>query len=288
MDEVAVLKSVSDEDLELINKLSIKKLTAEDVFTFSVILCDNEIDRDFEVFSDDSLESLKTLFVGKTGILNHSNRSEDQSSRTYKTELIEDSTRKTSYGENYKYLKAWCYTVKSSKNEDFIKDIESGIKKEVSVSCNYSEKVCSVCGESICNHRAGKYYGDTLCYKELCGVTDAYEWSFVAVPAQRSAGVTKSAKREKAKERAEKAKTEKELEFTKLYRTVLKEKSKKGFAILLPELKGETVEDILNLLPIDVLTDISLAFEENTRKMFPAISQYSRAQKNDENNQFKI
>lgn len=56
-------------------------------------------------------------------------KSEDQSCRTYKTQLIYDKTRQTVTGEPYIYLKAWCYTVKSEKNESLIKDIESGIKK---------------------------------------------------------------------------------------------------------------------------------------------------------------
>ena len=37
----------------------------------------------------------------------------------------------------------------------------------------------------------GQRYGDKLCHVVLGDVTDAYEWSFVAVPAQREAGVTK-------------------------------------------------------------------------------------------------
>lgn len=35
-------------------------------------------------------------------------------------------------------------------------------------------------------------YGDRLCFNILTDATDAYEFSFVAVPAQREAGVTKS------------------------------------------------------------------------------------------------
>ena len=35
-------------------------------------------------------------------------------------------------------------------------------------------------------------YGGKLCYFTLKAPTDAYEWSFVAVPAQRKAGVMKS------------------------------------------------------------------------------------------------
>ncbi len=125
----------TDDDMTLINTYSLKQLGKDEIFCFSVILCDNDIDRDFERFNEDSLKTLESLFVGKTGILNHSMKSEDQSCRTYKTQLITDNNRKTVDGMPYMYLKAWCYTVRSEKNESLIKDIESGIKKEVSISC---------------------------------------------------------------------------------------------------------------------------------------------------------
>ena len=41
----------------------------EEVYTFSVVLCDNEVDRDGECFTKETLEELAKLFVGKTGIL---------------------------------------------------------------------------------------------------------------------------------------------------------------------------------------------------------------------------
>lgn len=284
-------RHVSAEDLELINRQSLKKLTADEVFTFSVILCDNDIDRDFEVFSDSALKSLEKLFIGKTGILNHSNRSEDQICRTYKTELLCDSERKTEYGDGYKALKAWCYTVKSAKNEDLIRDIESGIKKEVSVSCNFSEKVCSVCGESVCTHKAGKFYGDTLCFKKIDGVTDAYEWSFVAVPAQRNAGVTKSAK-EKIHSDIEKSRSENDSGFAQLFRTELKSRAKKGFALHFPELPSNTAESIINLCNADILSQLAKCFETKTSKMFPVRSQLAGSEntntQNDINSQFKF
>ncbi|MDE5994803.1 MAG: hypothetical protein K2G60_04740, partial [Oscillospiraceae bacterium] len=282
---------VSKQDLELINRQSLKQLSADEIFAFSVILCDNEIDRDFEVFSDEALSSLEKLFVGKTGILNHSNRSQDQMCRTYKTELVCDSERKTEYGENYKYLKAWCYTVKSAKNEDLIKDIESGIKKEVSISCNFSDKVCSVCGESVCSHKEGNFYGDTLCFKRISGVTDAYEWSFVAVPAQRNAGVTKTAKESLGMHaQIVKAAAEKEMSFAVQYRNEMKTRAQKGFSLMLPELSSETAENIINLCNAPALSELVSAFEKKTAKSFPVKSQLGEntSDKNNINSQFKF
>lgn len=288
----------SEKDLELIGKYSLRPLKKEEVFIFSVILCDNEIDRDFERFSEQSLKSLEGLFVGKTGILNHSMKSDDQNARTYKTALLRDSVKKTTDGRDYVCLKAWCYTVRSDKNSSLISDIESGIKKEVSVSCNSGEKVCSICGKDRCSHIPGARYGERLCFKTIENVTDAYEWSFVAVPAQRNAGVTKSAgisKKEKNMEnilksiKTEKTLTLNEKELCKLsdyieslekksgdgekYRLALKNDAKKSFAVLVPALDGECVEEIAKSLSSDKLESLCDALHKQTAKIVPSASQ---------------
>ena len=63
--------SVSSEDMALINRLSRSELSPEQVYTFAIRLCDNEIDRDWERFDEDALEALSNLFVGKSGIFDH-------------------------------------------------------------------------------------------------------------------------------------------------------------------------------------------------------------------------
>ena len=60
------------------------------------------------------------------------------------------------------------------------------------MGCSVKRTVCSICGGSDgCQHVRGQVYGGRLCFAELREPTDAYEWSFVAVPAQRGAGVLK-------------------------------------------------------------------------------------------------
>ncbi len=192
---------ISDEAMKKINALSRKKLEKDEVYVFNITLCDNEIDRDFEVFSEKSLETLGKLFIGKTGISDHSMKSSDQTARIYETWIERSSEKLTSYNAPYVALKAGAYMVRTQKNEDLIKEIDAGIKKEVSVGCSVSKSVCSICGKdtmlSSCGHRKGKSYGSTICYNTLTEPTDAYEWSFVAVPAQRKAGVTKAFKLQK-------------------------------------------------------------------------------------------
>lgn len=186
---------INSEALEKINKFTRRELTADEVFCFNVTLCDNEIDRDNEKFSKASLEKLAELYIGKTGIFNHDPKGENQTARIYDAVVIEDPSRKTTDGESYCYLSAKAYMVKTDKNADLIKEIDAGIKKEVSVGCSVAGHTCSVCGKDstagVCAHKKGRTYSGRKCYHILNNPTDAYEWSFVAVPAQRNAGVTK-------------------------------------------------------------------------------------------------
>ena len=86
--------------------------------------------------------------------------------------------------------------LRSEKNSDLIAEIEGGIKKEVSIGCAVGSVRCSVCGSvyGSCEHRKGIHYDGVLCLAILSMPTDAYEFSFVAVPAQKEAGVLKAKK----------------------------------------------------------------------------------------------
>lgn len=188
----------NEAELELINKYTRRPFTADEVYAFSVVLCDNDIDRDFERFSDGALDKMAELFVGKTGIFDHSHKSENQCARIFSCSAETVPDKKTRLGEPYKRLFARAYTPKSQRSEELILDIDAGIKKEVSVGCSMGESRCSICGETYgrCDHIKGKSYGrgnsKKLCFFELSDPRDAYEWSFVAVPAQPMAGVVKS------------------------------------------------------------------------------------------------
>lgn len=183
-------------DLEQINAFTRRDLTLDEVYTFSVILCDNEIDRDYERFSDSSLHELANLFIGKTGIFDHNPIGQNQSARIYSTEVITNDQQKNSLGTPYIHVEAKAYMVRSEKNSALILDIDGGIKKEVSVSCTVDSIICSICGKDRkkerCEHQKGKLYKEETCHYILEKPTDAYEWSFVAIPAQKKAGVIKS------------------------------------------------------------------------------------------------
>ena len=183
--------------LEDINRLSRTPLTEAEVYAFSVRLCDNEVDRDGERFAPRTLEQLAPLFVGKSGIFDHQWSARGQAARIYKTEVIYQPERITKAGDGYCWLKGWAYMARTEGTKDLIAEIEAGIKKEVSVGCAVEQSVCSICGADLrqgqCGHKKGEYYDGRLCYASLEGASDAYEFSFVAVPAQPAAGVVKGA-----------------------------------------------------------------------------------------------
>ena len=189
---VSAAGTVSGEDLALINAMARRELTADEVYTFGVRLCDNEIDRDNERFDEETLEELGRLFVGAPGVFDHQWSAHGQTARIYRTELVRDGEA-TSDGRACCWLKGWAYMMRTEENAGLIAEIDGGIKREVSVGCAVREVRCSVCGGTLgsCGHEKGEVYGGQVCCGVLTGATDAYEWSFVAVPAQPMAGVVK-------------------------------------------------------------------------------------------------
>ena len=198
--------------LGAINALAKAELTEEQVYVFSLRLCDDQVDRDFERFDTAALPGLAKLFIGKTGIVDHKWSSENQVARIFAAE--------TCVEEGASYIKAWAYIRRGGANDEMIADIEAGIKKEISVGCAMGRSVCSVCGSEYgtCGHQKGQYYDGQLCCAILKEPMDAYEFSFVAVPAQRSAGVLKGMGRNRClKELADEFGAQNE------YRTLFKE-----------------------------------------------------------------
>ena len=182
-------------DLEAIGAFTRRAFAPEELYVFSVVLCNNDVDRDHEKFTRRALEELGALFVGKTGIFAHSMKSGDQAARIYATEVVPVPGRKTADGEDLVTLQAKAYMVRTPGNAELITQIDGGIKKEVSVSCAMGSAVCSLCGADRrsggCSHVPGRSYDGKVAFTVLSDATDAYEWSFVAVPAQREAGVVK-------------------------------------------------------------------------------------------------
>ena len=183
-----VKQAAGEAELALINAQTLRPLEAEEVYTFRLAACDDQVDRDFERFTGETLEGLATLFVGKSVLMDHTWRAESQTARVYAAG-VEDSG-------GVKRLILRCYMPRTEQTAGTITAIDAGILRECSVGCAVRRAICSVCGadqtKTCCPHIPGREYDGQLCVMELDGARDAYEVSLVAVPAQPGAGVIKS------------------------------------------------------------------------------------------------
>lgn len=266
----------AEQELQAINAFAKTQLTADEVYAFQVLLCDNEVDRDFERFSVSTLRELSELFVGATGICDHDWRSENQVARIYRTELVTEKGKTTSCGEAYVYLKGFAYMLRTEANAELIAQIEGGIKRETSVGCSVAQSICSICGAEIgtCSHEKGKVYGGERCCAVLTGAVDAYEWSFVAVPAQRSAGVIKSFIESEAGRgyAAEFAALEKSAQLGRKYLDSLRAEVLR-LCLVCDEKMHPALEKSVQLMEEPELIKLKDAFEEASAKLYPPVTQ---------------
>ena len=188
----------SNEDLELINRSTITPLKAEDVFVFKVVICDNKIDRVGDVMTDEALEAIAEKSKSLVGVKDHDWNSENSFARLYDAEVVADGAVNEDNGLHHKYVLGEAYTLR--RFEDFVEKINSGILKEVSISFSSHGDTCSICGaktskreddRAVCEngHVDLDVYDGVTCTNLVAGVDDTFEWSFVAVPCQRCAGV---------------------------------------------------------------------------------------------------
>lgn len=197
---------VTDADLKKINKYTLSPVSADDVFIFKASIADNEQDdRNHMPFNLKSLQDLKKLYPGKTMLKDHRRMADNQIARIYDAELVQDANKQTELGELHTELIAKIYMIKTDSNKDLIAEIMGGIKKEVSTSTVPSKMICNICGtdnmKDYCRHWPGIEYtvedgsakgSKKRCKMLLSGAKEAYELSFVAVPAQPRAGTHKS------------------------------------------------------------------------------------------------
>lgn len=317
MKEGYVMKSgeAGSDEMKKINRYTRREYKPEEVYTFSLVLCDNEVDRDFERFSIPALKRLQELFLGKTCILDHERKSANQTARIYDTALEQEAGRVTQAGEPYTRLTARAYLPKTEKSRETIELIESGILKEVSVSCAVKRSVCGICGKESCSHQKGREYGGKLCSRVLEEPTDAYECSFVAVPAQREAGVRKGWREEpadgdclqKLKEsgcrevrltaeetlrlRDKIAELEEKADWGEAYRDSLREDILRYSGLLQPELPREVMKAAVEHLSLSELSQLGKAYEAMARKAVPLRPQLApepREKKDGSNGAYQI
>lgn len=188
----------NDEDWEIIkeliradNKTGIEQMRREDFYVFPVRLSDNIIDRVFDKMSDEFLSELTDSCIGLSGIRDHEWQSGNQFARIYKAEFI-------SNGDEH-YVKGMAYTLTSE--YDTVNKIKAGLLRETSIGFESENDTCSICGAvttktdesqiAVCpnGHKMGETYDGKICYNSINKLKDLYEWSLVAVPCQKGAGI---------------------------------------------------------------------------------------------------
>ena len=151
-------------------------VVADDEYTFTVKLCDNEIDDDNERFSSQCLKQMAEMFVGKYGCIG-----ETRIAKIVSTEIVTDENKWATLHERYQWLKATVIIPRSNETEQLIEQIEHGEKPEISVACSVNTSACSICGKTnrSCTHKPGEYYDGKLCYMTLYYPREVFEWAFV-------------------------------------------------------------------------------------------------------------
>lgn len=142
----------SVQELDAINKFAKTELKAEEVYTFSVVLCDNEVDRDFERFSNKALDELAELFVGRTGIFDHEWKAANQTARIYRTELINEQGRLNSLGEGIicrRIVNVPRYTRFDAMRYTGEYQISASKEKEKTVALKLTEQFAAFPGDSV-------------------------------------------------------------------------------------------------------------------------------------------
>lgn len=194
------VSDVTTEDLEKINRYTLKPLTADDVAAYKLYMCDNEDDdRNHEPFKAQALHDMKDLFIGKTVLKDHRHSTDSQIGRLFETWIETDPTKITKSGEVHTELHGRFYIPKTAKNADLMADLDAGIRGECSVGFRPTTLICSICGtdnmKSYCHHWPGQTYmtegGEKQCMMTIEGVKDALEVSLVGVPAQPRSGTHK-------------------------------------------------------------------------------------------------
>ncbi len=105
-------------DLAKINAQPLRELGAEEVFIFRIAAADTLVDRDYERFSQECLEGMAKLYVGKPVLTDHSWSAGKQLARVYDAEV-----EATAEGHR---LVLRCFMPRTEDNRGTITAIEAG------------------------------------------------------------------------------------------------------------------------------------------------------------------
>lgn len=182
-------ETISKEDLEKINKFTVKPVTEKQISIFTALLIDDKITRNHTQYNKDFQNMLLSLphgegnFVGAPILFG--DKEDHQHAASAQVGRIFDAWQVLDESKNYGVM-AKIYVI-NEKNDELIKKVNTGILKELSISTKVEIPLCSICSQDYkqCDHQKG--VGG--CYVIMSGRGFVAEASFVAVPGSNAAKI---------------------------------------------------------------------------------------------------
>lgn len=170
-------ESADDRDAA-VNRYALRALAPEEYASFTLDLCNNQIDRHFSRFPEEELERINDLVPGRPLMERHDLRGTLPRGRFYRSALHRE-------GEVVS-VRPEVYVLRTADNQDFILNIEGGVYRETSIGFSFRMPECSVCGKDLrtCDHVPGRTYGDAACHFIMRGVLEVAEGSVVSSGSQ--------------------------------------------------------------------------------------------------------
>jgi hypothetical protein len=201
----------SPDELMLINRLTLRDHSADELWVVPILACDNQPTKHDERLLIPALEQLAPTFIGRPGLEDHYWSATVQNCRIFDARVATNATERSEVAnEAYTYLALKAYTLRTADNATFRANVEGGILKETSVGffLDWLKVECSICGgalydwgawwdedEGACPHIGGREYDGQVCLG-LIPAHDGLEGaenSWVAVPAAPRAGAQRTA-----------------------------------------------------------------------------------------------
>lgn len=195
-------------EFEFIRPMVSADTIAEQLYIFSIKMCNSEIDSDFDKLTPAFLTQFAE-YINSSPIpliKDHCWIAENQIGRVYRAEVLSEGL--DSIGEPYTYVLGYAYV---AANSEIVARLKLGLLSEVSVGFDGKGYTCSSCGADVLSHDSqcpnGHIFGSTIegvtVYRNVGECTSALECSFVPVPAQDGAEVQSKSKEVKKVKRSE-------------------------------------------------------------------------------------
>ncbi len=184
------LEKITNEDLDKINKLTVKSVSKEDVVIYPALLIDDQTTRNATKYPKEFQKTILSLPVGEGNFIgapfllgdekDHQDTAASQLGRIFDAWQVIDK-------EGHHGTMGKIYILKTKENVETIKKIDSGVLKEVSIATKVELPICSLCNQDIrtCKHVKGQ----EGCYVTMTGAGFCGEVSLVAIPGSTKAKI---------------------------------------------------------------------------------------------------